>query len=360
MTENAQLVSAARLASEAPALLDEARPAAILRGTARGLEIVVWAHAPLVTILGAVSARLAEAPGFFRGCNAVVRVDEGPLPPGTLGRLEDIAQQFEIRIVEVAPLRGKRTAAASASPEDGVPRPNLALGSAPAPAPAANVSTVATVAASAILATTEEAAMFGAADEPTTPAARAYVAPLVAAAVPTLLPIAPLPVTAPDAASPAAAATSMLGSLEAVLASDAASEIAPVMLAADDVQELDEVEVTGTRVVVGPVRSGVILEHRGHLVIFGDVNPGAEVRAEGNIVVLGRLRGTAHAGIGAEVGFILGLRLEPQQLRIGRKVARASETDVSASEPEIAYVTGESIVVEHYQGRLPRSLAASI
>jgi septum site-determining protein MinC len=116
----------------------------------------------------------------------------------------------------------------------------------------------------------------------------------------------------------------------------------------------------GTRVVIGPVRSGVILEHVGSLVVFGDINPGAEVRASGNIVVLGRLRGTAHAGIGQDVGFILALRLEPQQLRIGRQVARAADSDVAASEPELAYAAGGSIVVERYQGKLPRNLATSI
>jgi septum site-determining protein MinC len=113
--------------------------------------------------------------------------------------------------------------------------------------------------------------------------------------------------------------------------------------------------------VLGPVRSGVILEHRGHLIVFGDVNPGAEIRAEGNIVVLGRLRGTAHAGIGNEAGgFILALRLEPQQLRIGRSVARANDNDAPAQLPEIAHMTGGAIIVERYQGRLPSGLAASI
>ena len=94
-------------------------------------------------------------------------------------------------------------------------------------------------------------------------------------------------------------------------------------------------------------------------VLFGDVNPGAEIRATGNIVVLGRLRGTAHAGIGQDVGFILALRLEPQQLRIGRKVARSGE-DMRAVEPEIAFLTDDKIVVERYQGKLPRNLASSI
>ena len=85
-----------------------------------------------------------------------------------------------------------------------------------------------------------------------------------------------------------------------------------------------------------------------------------DVRTTGNIVVLGRLRGTAHAGIGQEVGFIMALRLEPHQLRIGRQVARAADHDKAASEPEIAYGTGDSIVVERYLGKLPRNLATSI
>jgi septum site-determining protein MinC len=115
-----------------------------------------------------------------------------------------------------------------------------------------------------------------------------------------------------------------------------------------------------TRLVVGPVRSGVILEHHGHVVVFGDVNPGAELRAAGNIIVLGRLRGTAHAGIGRDSGFILALRLEPQQLRICRMVARPADSDTPASEAEIAYGADDAIVVERYQGKLPRNLVTSI
>jgi septum site-determining protein MinC len=123
---------------------------------------------------------------------------------------------------------------------------------------------------------------------------------------------------------------------------------------------MPEMPATGTRLFVGPVRSGVILDHSGNLIVFGDVNPGAEVRATGNIVVLGRLRGTAHAAIGSDTGFILALRLEPQQLRIGRRVARAADNDTASNDAEIAYATGEQMVVERYQGRLPRNLATSI
>jgi septum formation inhibitor MinC len=121
----------------------------------------------------------------------------------------------------------------------------------------------------------------------------------------------------------------------------------------------DVAAAPGPRVLVGPVRSGVILEHPGHLVVVGDVNPGAEVRAEGNVIVLGRLRGVAHAGVGRDAGFIFALSLQPQQLRIGKLVARAA-ADEAGDGAEIAYATGKTIVVERYQGRLPSGLSASM
>lgn len=270
-------------------------PAAILRGTARGLEIVVDGGATVEAITTAVMKRLDEAPGFFRGSDVRIRFDNGPLPAGCLARLDEIAMMFELRIVEVSAhvARAKTGDPAEAveptKQADAVPEPNLANGSVRAPA----VSDIQ--------------------DEPR-PA-----------------PVAVLPEPSAKLDAPASAAPQ--------------AEPAPT---------------TGTRIFIGPVRSGVILDHLGHLIIFGDVNPGAEVRATGNIVVLGRLRGTAHAGIGVETGFILALRLEPQQLRIGRKVARAADSDKPASEPEIAYHAGDGVVVERYLGKLPRNLATSL
>jgi septum site-determining protein MinC len=116
----------------------------------------------------------------------------------------------------------------------------------------------------------------------------------------------------------------------------------------------------GPRLVIGPVRSGVIVDHPGHVIVIGDVNPCAEVRAEGSIIVLGRLRGVAHAAIGRAAGFIIALSLQPQQLRIGRMVARAGDADRPGGGAEIAYATGETIVVERFSGRLPSGLAASM
>ncbi|NVB85528.1 MAG: hypothetical protein HOV81_44600 [Kofleriaceae bacterium] len=261
---------------------DDAPPPAILRGTARGLEIVIDGSASTTAITAAVMKRLDEAPTFFRGSDVRIRVEDKPLAPGCLARLDEIAVMFELRIVEVTAVKRPVSPAVEA---DAVPQTNLATGSMPSPA-------------------VEEA---------------------------------PAPPAAPEIAAPAPSLT----------------ESAPVAVA-------EVLEAPGTRIVVGPVRSGVILEHAGHLVLFGDINPGAEVRATGNIVVLGRLRGTAHAGIGGDVGFILALRLEPQQLRICRQVARAADSDTPGTEPEIAYATGGSIVVERYQGKLPGKLATSI
>ncbi len=296
----------------------EARPAAILKGGPRGLEILVDGAATVDAIAAELIRRLEEAPGFFRGSDVRVRVD-GAMPAGCLARLVEIAARFELAIVEVGPRKpnpaARREVAEASAP---VPQPALAAGTAPASA------------------------------APELPAAAAEPQASASAAEPQASASAPAP--APQAT---AAATAMpepeAPEISIVEASDPMSDI-PIAAPAPE----------RTRMVVGPVRSGVILEHPGNLIVVGDVNPGAEVRAQGNIVILGRLRGIAHAGIGREHGFILALRLEPQQLRISRVVARASDAEAASNGTEIAYVTDKSIIVERYTGRLPFGLAAGI
>lgn len=310
-------------------------PAALLRGSAKGLEIVVDGRAELAEIVSVLTARLGEAPGFFKGSDVRVRVDHGPLPAGALSRLDEIATVFELRIVEVGALVTPKAKAA----DDAVPHPNLAAGSAPAAAEPFQAEE-----------STLTRAPLGLPADELLASARAATVDL----------------RGPDAATDidADADTVIPGSAEPgePALSRAITKELPILAAVPKITVEDEppVESPTTRVVVGPVRSGVILDHPGHLIVFGDVNPGAEVRAEGNIVVLGRLRGTAHAGIGNDSGFILALRLEPQQLRICRQVARAGDSDTPGTEAEIAYVTDASIVVERYAGRLPKNLAASI
>jgi septum formation inhibitor MinC len=280
--------------------------------------MLVNGRANVDAIVDALTRRLEEAPGFFRGSNVRIAVEHGPLPTGCLARLDALAAKFDLAIVEVGAAKAK----------DPVPRPNLAAGSGPAET-------------------------FGE-EEPTGTIKPAMLLAAAAAAVGQAEPVqlAPTELTEIVAMDPAAE----LDPNEFV-EEPTQSGKAPIALA-----PMPEVPAPaeGTRLVIGPVRSGVILEHEGHLFIFGDVNPGAEVRATGNIIVLGRLRGTAHAAIGQDVGFILALRLEPQQLRIGRKVTRAGEDAAPPTDSEIAYIAGDAIVVERYLGKLPRNLATSI
>ena len=281
-----------------------------------------------------MTRRLEEAPSFFRGSDVRIKVESGPLPPGCLGKLDELATKYDLRIVEVGVPKLERVKPVVLTEADAVPQPNLAAGSAPAPK----------------LAAADDEPLEAFEEAPT------GMGPNPLLAIPSG--------DATIISEPVMLADSELTELVQVLTAEQAISFdeptqtaVPIALATSPLPQVAE---PGTRLVVGPVRSGVILDHQGHLIVFGDVNPGAEIRASGNIVVLGRLRGTAHAGIGQDVGFILALRLEPQQLRVGRKVARAADSDTPANEAEIAYCTGEQIVVERYLGKLPRNLATSI
>lgn len=92
------------------------------------------------------------------------------------------------------------------------------------------------------------------------------------------------------------------------------------------------------------VRSGMDIRHQGTVIIMGDVNPGGEIFAAGDIIIWGRLRGIAHAGYPNNPQcLIMALQMEPTQLRIADRVARAPETPPPQFEPEIAYVTPQGI-----------------
>src|SRR5688500_6701614 len=106
------------------------KPAAILRGSARGLEIVVDATARIEAIASSVEARIAEAPGFFRGNDVRVRGADGPLPPGALGKLDELAARYELRIVEVL-LAGSSEHRQESGRTAAIMQPQLAAGSAP-------------------------------------------------------------------------------------------------------------------------------------------------------------------------------------------------------------------------------------
>jgi septum site-determining protein MinC len=249
----------------------------ILRGTSRGFEVVVDPAASIDDVVRELEGKLNESPSFFAGNDVVFRC-AAPLPAGGLTRLEAVARQFALRIIEVGP----------GAPPRSPRRPQLALER----GPGAN---------------------------PESPPAGPEGA-------------------APVAAGAAADVTALTG-----------------LAAAAGQAELPD----RTRFIVGPVRSGSVLEAQGHLVVLGDVNPGAEVRAALSVVVLGALRGIAHAGQQGGAAFIFALRLAPQQLRIGDHIARAVDAPYAADAPEIAYAANGRIMVEQYRGKLPGGITAA-
>lgn len=92
------------------------------------------------------------------------------------------------------------------------------------------------------------------------------------------------------------------------------------------------------------VRSGMDIRHEGSVIVMGDVNAGGEIFAAGDIIIWGRLRGIAHAGYPSNPQcLIMALQMEPTQLRIADRVARAPENPPPQFEPEIAYVTPQGI-----------------
>ncbi len=111
------------------------------------------------------------------------------------------------------------------------------------------------------------------------------------------------------------------------------------------------------------LRSGAVLRFPGDIHVYGDVNPGAHVVAGGNIVVFGALKGLAHAGNrdGGEHSLILAFDLRPTQLRVGKVIGLSPQGDPDRPgrtfNPEIAYVSEGSIVIEPYRGRLPDAVA---
>lgn len=109
----------------------------------------------------------------------------------------------------------------------------------------------------------------------------------------------------------------------------------------------------------GTLRSGQSISSETSVVVMGDVNPGATVSSNGNIVVLGTLKGYAYAGMaGDEKAFVVALQMQPMQIRIGNRIARNSDEEVTKgffkkkkkkteiAEPQMAFVEEGRIYME--------------
>ncbi len=101
----------------------------------------------------------------------------------------------------------------------------------------------------------------------------------------------------------------------------------------------------------GTLRSGSRIVSESDIVLLGDANPGSELSAAGHIIVMGALRGLAHAGNkGDDSCFIIALRLQPSQIRIGNHITRAPDDgSVEPDYAEIAIVKNSQIIIEPYR-----------
>ncbi|MBN2676711.1 MAG: septum site-determining protein MinC [Anaerolineaceae bacterium] len=97
------------------------------------------------------------------------------------------------------------------------------------------------------------------------------------------------------------------------------------------------------------LRSGVHLEHDGHVTVVGDVNPGAEVSATGNVVVWGHLHGSVHAGSrGDEKAFICALEMAPTFIHIADLITQP-QVRRGKSQPEMARIFNDTIIIEAWK-----------
>lgn len=98
----------------------------------------------------------------------------------------------------------------------------------------------------------------------------------------------------------------------------------------------------------GNLRSGHVMEFETSVIILGDVNAGAQVVSTGNVIILGALNGTVYAGAsGKEDSFVVALKMNPVQIRIGDVIARSSdEKKEPLKEPQIAYLEDDVIYVD--------------
>lgn len=103
------------------------------------------------------------------------------------------------------------------------------------------------------------------------------------------------------------------------------------------------------------LRSGASMRFDGDVVVMGDVNPGAQVTATGNITVLGSLKGIAHAGAHGDAScFVMALKLQPIQIRIGQSIATSPSFADSNLEPHVATASAGQILFEPYRRFLSR------
>lgn len=95
------------------------------------------------------------------------------------------------------------------------------------------------------------------------------------------------------------------------------------------------------------LRSGMRIEHNGHVTVIGDVNPGAEIIAGGDVVIWGRLRGGVSAGVETNSDAVVcAMELEPTHLRIADKIANVPARRRGEKRgPEVASIHNNEVII---------------
>lgn len=113
-------------------------------------------------------------------------------------------------------------------------------------------------------------------------------------------------------------------------------------------ERLMEINSNSGQFFKGNLRSGQVMEFETSIIILGDVNVGAQVVSAGNVIILGALNGTVYAGAsGKQNCFVVALKMNPIQIRIGDTIARSSDEKMAPpKEPQIAYMDNGRIYVD--------------
>jgi septum site-determining protein MinC len=104
------------------------------------------------------------------------------------------------------------------------------------------------------------------------------------------------------------------------------------------------------------LRSGMSVQHPGHIIVDGDVNPGAEILAGKSIYIWGSLRGLAYAGTGGrEDEIICAMNFSLPKLRIANIIlTNYSLINKLKKVPKKAYVENGEIIITDWKTKKNR------
>ncbi|MCX7719968.1 MAG: septum site-determining protein MinC [Dictyoglomus thermophilum] len=106
------------------------------------------------------------------------------------------------------------------------------------------------------------------------------------------------------------------------------------------------------KIVLGPIRSGKLLNVKDSLLVIGDVNSGSEIICNRNVFVLGKVRGSIWAGYeNNDKATIFALELEPEKIQIAGYILDLSKLKKKNNEFGYwVYVEDGEIKISKYSG----------